>query len=148
MAKRTLTDEVLSIYYWDIVRVLKKLNRSVYSSELMQITGYKESQIKKACQWGRREFEKGHIKVTDYVMASGTGYFLPTRGREIVAYVVQNVKYILSMSKTQKPIYDYAMARWKAELQREFAEKNEDESIIYDEMNPWEVFNRIMSKED
>jgi len=146
--KKTLTDEVLAIYYKDIVKALKDLDRPCYADELMQLTGYNRAKIGKALQWGRREFENGKIKITDYVMASPEGYFLPSKGREVVAYVVQNIKYILSMSRTQTPIYDYAMSRWKDELQAAFAEKDEDAFAINDEMNPWEVFKNIMSKED
>ena len=146
--KRTATDEVLAVYYWEIVKVLRDLDKRAYIDELVEETGYSIGQIKKAVQWGRREFDKGHIKITDYVMASGTGYFLPTRGREVVAYVVQNTKDILSRSRTQKPIYEYAMAHWKEELQEAFAEKSQDGDIINDVMTPWEVFNSIINKED
>jgi hypothetical protein len=61
---------------------------------------------------------------------------------------VQNVKDILSRSRTQKPIYEYAMAHWKEELQEAFAEKSQEGDIINDVMTPWEVFNSIINKED
>lgn len=143
--KRTLTDEVLSVYYGMIVTAINNNDsRFVYQDKLSQLTGLKPSQISKAIQWGRREFKKGSIPIRSYVLASPHGYFLAQTGQEIVAYVAQYQQRIKSEIRTQNPIYDYAFKHWPEQLLNALEGDHDENDSIDDETRPWDVFNKVM----
>lgn len=142
MGRNKVTDEVLDERYWDIVNVLKEEKRFLYADELREKTRLKAGQIGKALQYGRRKFDSNEIKIKDYVMASPSGYFLPVRGAEVVAYVAQVFLDVNSRAKTIAPIYEYAKQKWPDELEKVLNDRfSEDED---DSMEPWGVFNKII----
>lgn len=144
--KKTFTDVVLEEYYKEILRAIKANGGWSYSDALSEVTGLNRSQIGKALQYARRKFDNHQLLIQDYVMANSTGYFLPTRGREVVAYVAQNYKDIRSRARTQQPIFRYAMEHWEEELLEALKDDVVDEDVINDEMEPWAVFNKIMNR--
>lgn len=139
------TNEILEEYYRKIVDTLRKNDGFVYSDELSEKTGLNKAQIGKALQFGRRNFDGNLIPITDYVMASPTGYFLPTRGQEVIAYVVQVTLDARSRARTLKPIFEYANHHWGNQLQDLLNNRLADETETDDEMHPWEVFEQIMN---
>lgn len=140
---KKMQKELLKHRYYSIVKFLMEKDEPACIEEIALNTEMTISQVKKAIQWGRRYFEEGKMDIRSYVLASGNGYFLPTRGREVVAYVVQETKTIASRSRTQKPLYEWAMKTYPEQMKEAMSFQNRDE-YIDDEVNPWSVFYQIM----
>lgn len=117
--------------------------------ELSVLTGYKQSQISKALQWGRRKFEDGEISVMQWIMASPKGYFLPESMDDprVFAYSIQNILTIKSMTKTQLPLYQHLLETRPEELRAAYRKSSGNKEDISTEMNPWAVFNAIMEND-
>lgn len=141
---KEMEEILLAERYGKVVCALKKSDKPLYVISVLKETGLTISQLKAANKYGRRAFGEKKIPITDYVLAGPFGLFLPVRGRDVVAYVAYNYKRINSELKTLKPIYDYAMEKYGAELLEEI-NKKDDSDVINDEVIPWEVFNRIMN---
>lgn len=143
------TEEVLKNTYIQLYKIVKAAAPDcVTLDQLIEQTGHKASRISKALQWGRRQFGIGKMKGVEYwIMGGPKGYYLPTNEKETSGYIVQNVKDILSRTRTQLPLYDYAMRNFEDTLREAFAiaKAGDPESIRLD-MNPWEVFNNIMEE--
>lgn len=119
------------------------------SPQLVELTGYKQSQISKALQWGRRQFAEGNLQIDQWIMASPKGYFLPKRGGDdrVFAYAVQNIKDIRSRTRTQLPLYEALLMSFPEQLRLAFMKSTHGREEISTEMNPWSVFNTIMENE-
>lgn len=119
------------------------------SPELIERTGYKQSQISKALQWGRRQFAEGDLSIDQWIMASPKGYFLPKRGGDerVFAYAVQNIKDIRSRTRTQLPLYEALLTSFPEELRQAFIKSTHGTEDVNTEMNPWAVFNAIMEND-
>ena len=142
------TDTVLQSYYKSMLQVLRENDDYIFSDKMEELAGLNKAQIGKALQYGRRQFENEAMDVREYIMASPYGYFLPSRGKEVVAYVTQNFLDLRSRMRTQKGIYEYAMKHWPQQLLDLINEKSEENDKIDDEMKPWEVFKKIMGGKD
>lgn len=146
--RKTLTDDVLSIYYHQIISTLKASeDKYMYIDDLAKVTGLKKHQITKAVQWGRRNFNHRKMSVKSYVMSSPYGYFLPNTGQEVIAYVVQFQRRIECETRTQRTILNYAQEVWPIQLDKAYKSKPNDEDIIDDESRPWEVFDDVVNKD-
>ena len=119
------------------------------SPELSMATGFKQSQISKALQWGRRQFEEGNLNVTQWIMASPKGYFLPKdkEDERIFAYAIQNIKDIRSRARTQLPLYESLLRTSPESLKRAFIKSSKGKEDINVEMNPWAVWKAIIESE-
>lgn len=146
---RTPTDKTkeLSENYQKIVKAIKQNGGQIYSDDLCEMLDLTRGQIGKALQWGRRHFDdKDVVKITEYVMASSRGYFLPTCKEACVAYVVQNEKRIKSEIKTHRLIRNYVNEHWHEDLQKILNETSADDtSYNDDEMHPWGVFEQVIN---
>ena len=140
------TDAVLEEYYNKIVTELKNDGGAIYRDDMAARVCLTPGQISKALQYARRRFEEGKTKITEYVMASPDGYFLPTMGREIVAYVAQIFMDTRSRVKTIMPIYEYAKRHWGNELLEEIDARLKEDDVLEDEMIPWAVFDTILNQ--
>lgn len=144
--KRQFTNEVLDEYYSIIHQVIVVANRPISGAELVQVTGLNIGQIAKAVQYKRRQFDNGTIPITDLIIASPNGYFLPSYGREVVAYGLQHYKDIMSRVRTFSPIIKYAKDHWPEawDTAVEILDNNYDPDAINDEVTPWEIYEQIM----
>ena len=130
-----------------MLRELKNSENPICADEMMERTRLNKGQMSKALQYVRRLFDNNKISVKEYIMSSPDGYFLPTVGKQVIAYVAQFYLDARSRTKTIKPIYEYAMAHWPNQLKRTINEKSEEEDKIDDEMEPWAVFNKIIQED-
>ena len=150
--KKFFTDEKLRDIYngcWRALNVIRNEDGDgcyLKRDKLVEITGYKPSQVSTALKWGRRQFEKGNLSIMQWIMASPKGYFLPTSVNEdrVFAYAVQNIKDIRSRSKTQTPLYEALLISYPEQLRAALVKSSPDVNDVNMEMNPWAVFNEIM----
>lgn len=155
MGRKKFFDDIkLGTIYNDCYKALNELREDtddgyLLAPQLAEITGYKQSQISKALQWGRRQFAEGKISVEQWIMASPKGYFLPKRGGDerTFAYSVHYIKTIRSMVRTQLPLYEYLLSTNPEGLREAFIKCSNGKEDISTEMNPWAVFNQIMENE-
>jgi hypothetical protein len=144
---KTNTEDTLRTNYKKIVDAIKDEGGQIYSDKLAEKVGLRKGQIGKALQWGRRHFDdKDDVKITDYVMASSSGYFLPTCKEECVAYVAQNDKRIQSEIRTHRLIRNYVNEHWHDDLEKVLNEDSaEDTTYLNDTMIPWDVFDKVIN---
>ena len=152
--KKTQTDDVLDGYYFKILDVLKDQKdisdsdedtpKSLYMPELCRETGLTEGQIKKATNHGRRMLGDKRINISQYVLGSNKGYFLPDYRRECIAYAVQHTKAIISAMAALEPLLNYGMERDKDAFFQAF-KTGPSENYINDETTPWEIYDRVIS---
>lgn len=147
--KKILDDGVLGSVYNKCYQAIKD-NRPqpVLSATLAKTINEKPSRISAALQYGRRAFAEGRLKPQHWIMGGPKGLFLPDSDEATCAYIVQNVKDILSRTRTQRPLYDYAMKAYPDKLIEAFnmSQAGDDADSIRYDMNPWEVFQNIMDE--
>ncbi len=155
---KQLQDEGMCLDDARTTKEKRRLLGYVLSDELIDLTNERRKSIgltrikinkslmASALKHGRREFAKGRIKPTQWIMASPRGYFLPKDPDDprIFAYIVSNFKEINSKVRTQAPLYEYMLRNNPAGLRDAFLKASNGDWEIDDEMNPWAVWNSIM----
>ncbi len=141
MGRKTVPDEEMRRRFDTIVSVLKEEDRSVYADELKELTGL-NAKMQTALKYGRRLLEKGEISLRDYPLATNEGYFLPTRGKEVVAYALQWKMRLESEMKTYGYIIKYAQEKWPIEYAVAL-QALRDESEESDEVIPYSVYESV-----
>ena len=123
----------------------------VLQDEIINALDIKKSRLAAALKHGRRQFATGRIKVTQYIMASPEGLFLPTSEDDprIFAYAAQQAKGICSRTTTFLPLYKKLLVTKGDEMYNAF-EVLKDGADIEDDANrdidpAWAVYNTIMS---
>lgn len=153
--QKFFTEEKLGSIYRECYKALNAIRHEeddcyLFAEELVEITGYKKSQIQKALQWGRRKFEGGKINVMQWIMSSPKGYFLPRNMNDlrIYAYSIQNIATIRSLLKTQAPLFDWLQAYNPEELHAAYLKSTNygDEEDIG--MIPWAKYMSIMEEDE
>ena len=106
---------------------------------------FTKSNMSAALQHGRRQLDKKRLKVTQWIMASPKGLFLPKseNDKRICAYVVQNFKDINSRNTTQVPLFAEVLRINPDGLREAFHEANKEWEVS-NEMKPWAVWSSIM----
>lgn len=120
--------------------LLDKVNKNTHSWEK-----FTKSQMSAALQHGRRQLENKRIKVSQWIMASPQGLFLPKGDDDdrIFAYAVSNLKEINSRARTQNPLFFELMRLDPEKLRTKIHEANSDWDIENDEMQPWGVWAKL-----
>lgn len=124
-----------------IVCALIANHGKAYLDELLKLTNLTASQIAKALQYGRRNFDFENRPINCYVMSSNDGYFLTDSVDLAIAYTVQTMKDAISRLRTARFIYEEMKAKHPDKLDQAMSQRFEDES---DEMEPWAVFNNLI----
>ena len=141
MGRRAVPEEEMKRRVNVLISVLKEEDRNVYHDELKELTGL-EGKLPSTIKYCRRLLEKGEISLRDYPIATSEGYFLPTRGKEVVAYALYWKKRLESEMKTYGYIVKLAQEKWPIEyavaLQALRDEDETDEDVI-----PYSVYESV-----
>lgn len=153
MGRKKVFEDIKKDVYNSCYKALDEVRETedcyILRPRLASLTGYKESQISKALQWGRRQFEEGKLRIDQWIMGGPKGYFLPKRGYDerIYAYAIQNIKDIRSRARTQLPLYEALLRDDPDALREAYLKSTDGREDISTEMNPWAVFNKIIESD-
>lgn len=111
---------------------------------------YNKGNISATLQYGRRQYKNKKIKMTQWIMASPEGLFLPKNADDerICAYAVSNFKEINSRATTQNPLFFDLLHLNPEGLQAALNKANVPfEGLTAKEMNPWAVWSKVMDSD-
>lgn len=137
------TDEFVAFTYKRIVQNLLLYNRPMYAEALAEKLGIKVAELRRVLHLKRISWDFSKDPITQYVISTPEGYALPSFGNEILAFCLQYLGTVKSISRWLIPVNDYLKEHYPEEYDKAVEAKAEANYDDMDEYDPWAVFKQL-----